>query len=213
MSQMSEPIALRFWICLALLLGACQPAANDAVPPEVTSPPALEETSAQPASMEEATSEGVLFELGMPPAELLPNGRQPFHGVLVGGQPSDEQLAAIAVSGVSMVINLRPPGEPGAGGEARKVEELGMKYVSIPVAGPEDLNAANARLLHDALAEAELPVVVHCASGNRVGGLFALRAHVVEGVGAEEALRLGLDAGLTGLEPAAREALGLPAAN
>jgi hypothetical protein len=51
--------------------------------------------------------------------------------------------------------------------------------------------------------------MVHCASGNRVGALLALRANRLEGASPEDALELGLDAGLTRLEPAVREALGL----
>ena len=51
--------------------------------------------------------------------------------------------------------------------------------------------------------------VLYCGSGNRVGALIALRAHLIEGIGAEEALALGKEAGLTRLEPKVREALSL----
>ena len=49
-------------------------------------------------------------------------------------------------------------------------------------------------------------VLIHCASGNRVGALVALHAR---GTGAtpDEALALGKAAGLAGLEPAVRARL------
>jgi hypothetical protein len=54
-------------------------------------------------------------------------------------------------------------------------------------------------------------VALYCASGNRVGALLALAAARHEELPPEQALQLGLDAGLTRLEPALRERLGLPA--
>ena len=44
-----------------------------------------------------------------------------------------------------------------------------------------------------------LPAMVHCASGNRVGAMLALKAAWIDGASPEEALQLGVDAGLTRL--------------
>lgn len=137
--------------------------------------------------------------------DLLPNGQEPMPGVTTGGQPTREQLAEAAARGLETVINLRGEGESDIG--RADVEALGMTYVALPIAGTEDLTAANAAALDAALAEAEGPVMVHCGSGNRVGAMFALRAHFVEGADPEEALALGKAAGLTRLEGATRDAL------
>lgn len=95
--------------------------------------------------------------------------------------------------------------------EAEQVQELGMRYVRIPMAGADDLTEDNVQALDAVLADEEAyPVLIHCASGNRVGGLLALRAHQVLGQEASEALALGLEAGLTSLAPAVRSTLGLP---
>ena len=75
-----------------------------------------------------------------------------------------------------------------------------MKYVSIPVAGPEALTPETAKAMVAAIEAARGPALVHCASGNRVGGLFALKAFFLDGKTADEALSLGRAAGLTHLE-------------
>ncbi len=146
--------------------------------------------------------------------ELLPNARQPLPHLLTGGQPSAAQLEAIAAAGYRTVVDLRPEGEKGAPpDEPERVAALGMRYVRIPVAGAGGVTEDAARALDELLdQEAAHPVVVHCGSGNRVGALLAVRAARLEGAAPEAALALGLDAGLTGLEPAVRALLGLPPA-
>lgn len=117
--------------------------------------------------------------------------------VLTGGQPAQTALEQLCQAGCCLVVNLRPEAELGSFDEASIVEALGMRYVHIPVGRPHDLHAEAARRLHDALsADAESLILVHCASGNRVGALMALRAHAIEGKQPDEALRIGLDAGL-----------------
>lgn len=145
----------------------------------------------------------------------LPNARIPESGMLTGGQPTAAQLEQAAAAGFRTVINLRADGEDGElAGEAAIVADLGMRYVRIPMSGPADLTEANARLLAETLdAEGAGPILFHCASGNRVGALLALKAAVVDGVPAEQALALGKTAGLTRLEARTREMLGLPPAN
>src|SRR5699024_12708494 len=61
----------------------------------------------------------------------------------------------------------------------------------------------NARKLDTLLDEhAAMPTLVHCASGNRVGALMALRAAWVQGKSKEEALAIGRRWGLTKAEAA-----------
>ena len=143
-------------------------------------------------------------------ADLLLNGRQPFPGIVTGGQPTLEQFETIGELGYTTVINLRSAAEMTdevAGREA--VEALGMEYVFIPVASPADLSRENVQLLADALAAADGPTVVHCASGNRIGAIFALKAFYLDDASAEEALEIGRSAGLTSLEPVVLQKLGL----
>lgn len=141
------------------------------------------------------------------PDSLVRNGRMPLEGVLTGGQPTDEQLAALADAGYKTIINLRRPDERGTRGEAETVAGLGMAYVSLPVDGADGLTEENAAALAAALAEAERPLLLHCGSGNRVGALLAMKAFWLDGASAEEALELGRDGGMTRLEGAVRERL------
>lgn len=136
---------------------------------------------------------------------LIPNARQPEEGILSGGQPSDEQLAAIRDAGFRTVVNLRAEGEPGA--RAAEVEALGMDYVALPVAGTKGLDEDNARAFAEILATVERPAVFHCGSGNRVGALFALKAFYVDGETVDEAFVTGERAGLTRLAGAVRQHL------
>lgn len=138
-------------------------------------------------------------------AELLPNAIEVEEGLLAGGQPSTEQLVALREAGYLTVINLRTDGEGGTG--QAEVEAAGMTYVTLPIAGAAGLSEDNARNLAQILADVERPAVVHCGSGNRVGGLLALKAYYVDGASPEEALQYGLESGLTSLEAAVREYL------
>lgn len=158
--------------------------------------------------LQSAESGGSTTPTGLPPlSELLKNGREPFEGVITGGQPSQRQLERAASLGVSTVINLRMPQE--SGGKREDVEALGMRYVSIPVDGADGLTVENARALAEALETSELPVIVHCGSGNRVGALFAIKAKELDGMSAEESLAIGQSAGVTRLEGVVRNLLGL----
>ena len=141
-------------------------------------------------------------------AKLLPKGKAPVEGILVGGQPSPEQFENLAKLGYGTVINLRTAGEKGNTDPAL-IESLGMRYVTIPIGGAETLTEQNARKLAQVLDETEEPVVIHCASSNRVGGLLALKAFYVDGKSPDEALALGREAGMSRTEPLVRQALGL----
>lgn len=136
----------------------------------------------------------------------IPNRAEPLDGVTTGGQPSAEALAAIAEQGFAAVIDLRSAEEDRGFDEAATVEGLGMSYVSLPVSGAGGVSYENANALDRILADIDGPVLVHCASSNRVGALLALRAKL-NGADDQEALALGADAGLTGLQSVVEEVL------
>lgn len=139
--------------------------------------------------------------------ELLPNARTPLPGLVTGGQPSSHQLKALAQAGFKALINLREADERDFSAEIAEAEALGLEYTQIPVGGTDDLTPENAKALAEAMDAAAGPVAVHCSSGNRVGALLAVKAAWVDGATPDEALELGLDAGLAHLEPAVRKLL------
>ena len=136
----------------------------------------------------------------------LPNRKDPLPGITTAGQPSADQLAAAAKSGIKTVIDLRALSEDRGMDERATVEKLGMSYVSLPVEGGEGVTYANATALDKLLADAKGPVLLHCASGNRVGALLALRDKS-KGADNDAALALGVKSGLTGLKPTVEKKL------
>jgi len=139
------------------------------------------------------------------------NARIPMDGLLSGGQPSETQVEAAALGGFRTVINLRTEQEKGYEWEAETVEGLGMRYISIPIDG-KNFTRETVERFDAALGEslAQGPVLLHCASGNRIGAILALRAGWLQETDAEEALKYGKASGMTRLEPVVRELLGLP---
>ena len=130
-------------------------------------------------------------------------------GLCTGGRPAPEHLAKAADLGVMVVVNLCPPAESPGFDEAAVVASLGMSYVNIPVAGAGDLTPANVALLAAALEGhgEQHRALLHCASGNRVGAMLALKAKQIDGKSTAEALDIGRAAGLKGLEPVVMQLL------
>lgn len=132
---------------------------------------------------------------------------QPRPGLYTAGQPSAQQLRQAAANGVTTVIDLRRPDEQRGYDEAAEAEQLGLRYVRLPIGGAADITEANARTLDRILKQDSGKTLLHCASGNRVGALLALARARVDGASTGQALQLGRDAGLTSLEPLVRAAL------
>lgn len=131
--------------------------------------------------------------------------------VYTAGQPAAGDWAALAGGGVRTVIDLRTPGELKDRDERAEVEAAGMRYLALPIAGHAGVTPENAKALSALLAGARGPVLVHCASGNRAGGLLAL-ALAAQGMAPTQALETGRGAGMASTETQVRQALGLPAA-
>ncbi|MBN8728701.1 MAG: hypothetical protein J0H15_13500 [Xanthomonadales bacterium] len=144
----------------------------------------------------------------MRPAVRVDGFSEPRPGLVTGGQPDAPALGQFANAGGALVIDLRAAGEPRGYAEAALARELGLGYVNLPIADAGDLTAENAARLHQLLADASGPVLLHCASGNRVGALLAIEA-AERGLDPQAALELGRRAGLTTLEPVVRVHLGI----
>lgn len=149
-------------------------------------------------------------EAGMIQHSSIPNVRRPRDRLITGGQPDATAWSRLAAQGVTTVINLRSPEEMGERDEAAEVATAGMAYREVPVAGAADITEAKGRELWSLLQRESGAVLVHCASGNRVGALIAIGAAKAGGMAPEAALELGKAAGLAGAEPRVRELLQLP---
>lgn len=144
---------------------------------------------------------------GLEDIELaMPNVGEPYSGVMTGGQPTAEDLAQLAEKGFKTVVNLRTESEDGLAGERATVEGLGMRYISLPIAGGDDLNESNAMTLHELLQDqAARPMLLHCGSSNRVGALVALAAFYGDGLTPEDAMTHGIAAGMSRLGQSVKE--------
>lgn len=138
----------------------------------------------------------------------IPNATTPAPNLVTAGRPRPEHLQRARDAGFGTVVNLCPHAEPVDYDEPALVAALGLRYVNIPVANAADLTEDNARRLDAALREAaDAPTLVHCASSNRVGALFALREKYLHGADVETALAAGRAAGLKAMEPVVRKLL------
>jgi uncharacterized protein (TIGR01244 family) len=124
--------------------------------------------------------------------------------IATAGQPSDEALAAVQKAGFKAVLNLRTEKE-GSLEEEPKVEALGMKYYNIPI-GPDGFSPAILEEFKDVLADnANRPLLIHCASSNRVGGLWFVYQVLDNGEDEAAALAEAKKAGMKSIEEHAKE--------
>jgi len=134
------------------------------------------------------------------------------HKIYFGGQPTKDALDSLtAKDGVKVVINLRQPGEVAnlSFDEKAAVEAGGAKYLHTPM-GSELPTAEALKPVFDALDRAgDERVLLHCASSNRVGAVWALYAGTRGGLSVDDAIEQGKRAGMkaTGLEAAVRKRL------
>lgn len=112
--------------------------------------------------------------------------------MFIGGQPTEKGLRTVHDQGVTMVINLRSPEEMQRIGfdETAVVQQLGMKYVYIPMRGTAELPYSPAGLdaFAKAMASANGKVLLHCTIAWRASHLWAAYLIRERGVSVNDAL-------------------------
>ena len=126
-------------------------------------------------------------------AEVLNYNRlRPF--LATGGSIDLGKLETLREKGFQTIIDLRMP-EEGTAEERAAVEAAGMTYVNLPIgkgAPTDDQIVRLTELLEDPDAA---PILMHCASGNRVGTAWAIyRAR--RGIPLDIAIEEGLTTGM-----------------
>ena len=116
--------------------------------------------------------------------------------IVVSGLPDAAELAGHAAEGITLVVDLRTPGE-GLAQEAVQVAELGMRYVNLPV-GSEAASAMIMARVASLVAETQGRVLLHCASGNRAA---EVRVRMLRGAGMSREQAL-IEGRIMGLQPA-----------
>lgn len=138
-----------------------------------------------------------------PALASIKNLQQPNNTQFASGQPKAQEFSALKEAGILHIINLRPKSETPDFNEEKTVTENNMRYHNIPIASLADLTQENVKALDKLLKQiGNEKTLLHCASGNRVGAMMALRANWLQGKSVEESLSVGESFGLTRLKPA-----------
>ncbi|HLU05538.1 MAG TPA: sulfur transferase domain-containing protein [Woeseiaceae bacterium] len=134
----------------------------------------------------------------------IPAVSSPVQGIVTAGRLDADNVRSVHEAGIRHVIDLTLDEETPDFDEAAAVRDAGMRYSNLPVQGASGLTLKNVQAFDTLLRESERPVLVHCSSSNRVGAMAALRAAWMEGKTMEEAIAIGKEWGLRGLEDEVR---------
>lgn len=116
--------------------------------------------------------------------------------IYLAGQPSADDFAIAKKDGIKTVINLRTPGEMRFD-EKGVVKGLGLEYHYLPFAAPDTLKdeifEKSLKVLGD---KKKQPVLLHCASANRVGAIWLAHRVLTDKVAFDKALNEAKEVGL-----------------
>ncbi len=108
------------------------------------------------------------------------NFEQINQGVLRGAAPSDQDIRALASSGVRTIVNLRMGGAASAR-EERLAKELGVEYIHVPMGFSKPSSDKLKTVLQTLVDKEKQPVFVHCRQGaDRTGIVIAMYRMLVD---------------------------------
>ena len=127
--------------------------------------------------------------------------------ILIGGQPTLEQLQELRGQGVRSIVNFREDFEDDApispAAEGRQVREMGMDYVHVPVPKaslkPEIVGQFRRRFEF-----LDRPIFAHCGSGKRAGAMVMMALACENGWSGEETIRKAEELGFECDQPEMR---------
>lgn len=119
--------------------------------------------------------------------------------VLVAAQIQPDDLADIAKTGVTLVVNNRPDGEalmwqPNAADVEAAAHAAGIDFLNLPFTGSE-LTPEQVAAFAGVIATGEGRVLAYCRSGSRSSLLWAA-ARVANGADIDDVLARAQDAGI-----------------
>jgi len=157
-----------------------------------------------------AQSRGVPF--GDKVTEVIFNYNRTTPQFATSGVIREGGVAELKRQGLKPVLELRTRME-GTAREKRAVEAAGMQYYNIEISRAPINNAQIARFAKLVENKSNHPILVHCASANRVGAMWTLY-RISKGVPAKLAIEEGRTVGLAPMrEKQVRATLNLPAAD
>jgi protein tyrosine phosphatase (PTP) superfamily phosphohydrolase (DUF442 family) len=118
-----------------------------------------------------------------------------------GGQPTEQAFAKIAASGFRSVLSLRTSGE---GIDLKKerslVEKNGLRYFNIPVVSSAPRAEQADEFMRLVKEKSNHPMLISCASANRVGAFMMIYRVLEQGWSEQKALDEAIKIGLRGDE-------------
>ncbi|MFH0944379.1 MAG: sulfur transferase domain-containing protein [Planctomycetota bacterium] len=140
------------------------------------------------------------LELARPVPELAGEFRSVYRSgnVYFAGLPTEKGMRDLARGGVKLVVNALTDPEQSSRvpfDEPALLDSLAVDYIHIPVS-PETFSRKDVDLFAEKMATAQGEVLLHCASSNRAGGLWASYLYLHKGMSLEDAMAQGKAAGL-----------------
>jgi protein tyrosine phosphatase (PTP) superfamily phosphohydrolase (DUF442 family) len=118
-----------------------------------------------------------------------------------GGQPTEQAYAKAAASGFHSVLSLRALGEGiDLTKERSLVEKNGLRYFNIPVVSSAPRAEQADEFIRLVKEKSNHPMLINCATANRVGAFMMIYRVVEQGWNEEKALDEALKIGLRGDE-------------
>ncbi len=118
--------------------------------------------------------------------------------ICFAGQPTEEGLQKALASGTTKVINLRTAGEMNNLGwsEEKLIAGSAGRYVFIPVS-PKSFSMEDVKKFASEFDSHKGPILIHCASSNRVGAMWAAYLVRYRNFDMETAMEHGKAAGMS----------------
>jgi len=111
-----------------------------------------------------------------------------YDGIFLASQPKPADFEQAKDGGIKTVINLRHDSEETSFDEEEIVTGLGLNYVHLPFNGPDELTDEVFDQSLELLKTAERPLMLHCASANRVGAVWIPYRVLEDGLSLEDAI-------------------------
>jgi protein tyrosine phosphatase (PTP) superfamily phosphohydrolase (DUF442 family) len=133
-------------------------------------------------------------------ASGLPNAAEPVPGLVTGGQPSAQHLAALKKAGCEVILDNRDPMEPRPFDEPAVVKAAGMEYVNLPLVHGSVTVDTMARMHAAVRGLQSRKALLHCSSGNRTAAALIPYFIIDKGMEEDDATQLAMAMGLRSAE-------------
>lgn len=132
----------------------------------------------------------------------IPNACEPFPGLVAGGQPQPQHIAALQRAGCEVLLDIREAMEPRPIRVPADVEAAGIEYISIPVGHSWGSDATLARIRETVkgLVDKKRKALFYCSSGNRVGATLIPYLMLDRGLAQEDAVKTAMRCGMRSAE-------------